>query len=55
MIWNLNQVNFREFGTILPDKESLSVQMNHHSIPLASENTYIYQTMADTWLSGESG
>ncbi len=55
MIWNLNQVNFREFGTILPEKESLSVQMNHHSIPLASENTYIYQTMADTWLSGESG
>ena len=55
MIWNLNQVNFRGFGTILPEKEQLTTQVNHHSIPLSPENTCVYQSVADTWLNSESG
>ena len=55
VIWNLNQVNFRKFGTILPEKEKRTVQVNHHSIPLIPANTCVYQSVADTWLSSESG
>ena len=48
-------MNFRDFGTILPEKERSAVRVNHHSILLRPENTCVYQSMAETWLSAESG
>ena len=55
MIWNLNQMNFRGFGVILPEKDKQTIQVNLHSIPLLPENSCVYQSVADTWLSNESG
>ncbi len=55
MIWNLNQINFRQYGTILPEKEQAFTQFNCHSIPLSPENTCVYRCVADTWLNSEFG
>ena len=55
MIQSLNQQAFRDFGTILPDKEQPAPYANHHSLPLLPERTVYYQTAADTWLKSESG
>ena len=55
VIQSLNQQAFRDFGTILPDKEQLAPYANHHSLPLLPERTVYYQTAADTWLKSESG
>ena len=55
MIQSLSQQAFREFGTILPEKEQPAPYSNHHSISLLPERTDFYQTAADTWLREESG
>ena len=55
MIWNLNQINFKAYGTILPKKEQAFTKINCHSIPLSQEYTCVYQCVADTWLGCEFG
>jgi len=55
MIRNLSQQAFRLFGTILPEKEQAPRYANHHSIALSREAASLYQSVADLWLSVESG
>ena len=55
VIRNLTQQAFRDFGKILTEKSQAGRYANHHSIPLTPQKTYLYQTVADTWLTGESG
>ena len=55
MIRSLNQQAFREFGTILTEKSSDWRYANHHSISLSAQKAPLYQTVADTWLTAESG
>jgi len=55
MIRNLNQQIFREFGTVLPEKAQSARHANHHSLPLSPDRADRYQTVADTWLTAESG
>ena len=55
MIWNLNQINFKNFGTILPEKEQAFTKINYNSIPLTPEKTVVYQCQEDTWLNCEYG
>ena len=55
MIRNLNQQAFQGFGTILPEREQSARHANHHSIALSKDTVHIYQTVADTWLTCESG
>ena len=55
MIRSLNQQAFREFGTILTENSSDWRYANHHSISLSAQKAPLYQTVADTWLTAESG
>ena len=55
MIRNLSQQAFRIFGTILPEKEQVPRYANHHSIALTKDTATLYQTVADIWLTAESG
>ena len=55
MIIHLTQKNFQDFGTILTEKPKDQRYANHHSISLSTDTTTIYQTAADTWLTGEKG
>ena len=55
MIRNLSQQAFRRFGTILPEKEQAPPYANHHSIALTRDTAALYQTVADTWLTAETG
>lgn len=55
MIQSLSQQAFRDFGTILPDKNRPAPFANHHSISLLPDRTVYYQTAADTWLKSEAG
>ena len=55
MIRSLNQQAFRAYGTILTEKPKDQRYANHHSISLSAGTTTIYQTAADTWLTGEKG
>ena len=55
MIRNLSQQAFRRFGTILPEKEQAPPYANHHSIALTRDTATLYQTVADTWLTAETG
>ncbi len=55
VIWNLNQINFKAFGTILPEKEQAFTQINFHSVSLIPEKTFIYQCSEDVLLSSDFG
>ena len=55
MIRSLSQQAFRDFGTILTEKPKDGRYANHHSISLSQGSTSLYQTVADTWLTAESG
>jgi len=55
MIRSLNQQVFREFGTILAENSADWRYANHHSISLSAQSAPLYQTVADTWLTAESG
>ena len=55
MIRHLNQVGFQGFGTILSEKKHQVTQHNHHFLALPADTTSVYQTVAETWLSFESG
>jgi len=55
MIRHLNPEGFRTFGTILPEKGSLSQKPNHHSVYLPEGAVISYRTAAPLWLGAESG
>ena len=55
MIRSLSQQAFREFGTILTENSSDWRYANHHSISLSAQSASVYQTVADTWLTTETG
>ena len=55
MIRSLSQQAFREFGTVLTEKPQYGPYANHHAISLSAQKTSLYQTVADTWLTAESG
>ena len=55
MIRSLNPQSFRDYGTILTEKPQDSRYANHHSISLSPQNTTLYQTAAETYLTAESG
>jgi len=55
MIWNLNQINFKSYGTILPEKEQPFTQINCSSVSLMPEKTFVYRCDEDTWLYSEYG
>lgn len=55
MIRHLNPVAFRRFGTILPEKSSLSGKPNHHSIYLNQDVVSHYRTAAPVWVGAETG
>ena len=55
MIRHLNPEGFRTFGTILPDRSSLSQKPNHHSVYLPEGTVSSYRTAAPLWLGAESG
>ena len=55
MIRHLKQELFQGFGTILPEKEQSRQRTNNHSVALQSDSSSIYQTVADTCLTYESG
>ena len=57
MIWNLNQVNFRQFGTILPEQTARNRRDQEgyrERLQLSGPDAPVYLAGADTWLcSGE--
>ena len=59
MIWNLNQVNFREFGTILPERTPAARQLDssiqRQTLQLTSEKSPIYRAASETWLCCDKG
>ena len=55
MIRSLNQQAFREFGTILAENSADWRYANHHSISLSAQSAPLYQTVADTWITAETG
>jgi len=55
MIRHLKQELFQGFGTILPEKEQNKLRTNNHSVVLLPDSSSVYQTVADTWLTYESG
>ena len=55
MIRSLNQQAFRVYGTILTEKTRNQRYANRHSISLRADTTSLYQSAADTWLTGEKG
>ena len=55
MIRHLDPDGFRQFGTILTDRGSLSRKPNHHSIYLSGGTVSRYRTVAPVWLGAESG
>ena len=55
MIRSLNQQAFREFGTILAENSADWRYANHHSIYLSAQKAPLYQTVADTWITAETG
>ncbi len=55
MIRHLKQELFQRFGTILPEKEQSKLRTNNHSVALQPDSSSVYQTVADTWLTYESG
>lgn len=59
MILNLNQVNFRGFGTILPERSPASRQAGkdiwQETLHLASDSNPLYQARSETWLCCVSG
>ena len=55
LIRHLNPEGFRQFGTILTDRGSLSHKPNHHSVYLPEGTVTEYQTVAPLWLGAEAG
>ncbi len=55
MIWNLNQINFKSYGTILPEKEQEFAQINYNSVTLEPGKACVYLNTEDTWLGSEYG
>ena len=55
MIRHLNPTGFREFGTILPERGSLSGKPNYHSVFLPEGTVTTYKTVAPLWLGFEDG
>lgn len=55
MIRHLKQELFQGFGTILSEKEQNKLRTNNHSVALLPDSSSVYQTVADTWLTYESG
>lgn len=59
MIFNLNQVNFRSFGTILPergpDTRQSNSQENSKTLHLSHGDAPVYQARSETWLYRGSG
>ena len=55
MIWNLNQINFKSYGTILPEKEQAFTQIDYNSVPLTPGKTFVYQCQEDICLGSEYG
>lgn len=58
MIWNLNQVNFRGFGTILPERSPDSRhgdRQGQQTLRLTGTEAPVYQTQAETWLCCGTG
>lgn len=55
MIWNLNQVNFRGFGTILPERAPADRQEDtalgtRHTLRLKSGCAQSFRTCSETWI-----
>lgn len=55
MIRHLSPESFRVFGTILPNRSSLTAKPNHHSIYIPEGTITAYKTVAPLWLGAESG
>lgn len=55
MIRHLSPESFRAYGTILPNRSSLSTKPNHHSIFIPEGTISAYKTVAPLWLGAESG
>lgn len=58
MIRNLNQVNFRNFGTVLPERIHSTPPFpkeTSEAITLNSNTAPLFTTTAETWLSGNTG
>lgn len=55
MIRHIGPESFRAFGTILPNRSTLSAKPNHHSIYLPEGTISAYRTAAPLWLGAESG
>ena len=55
MIRHLNPSGFRDFGTILPERSSLSGKPNYHSVFLPEGTVTAYRSVAPLWLGMEDG
>ena len=56
MIRNLNQMTFREFGTILSERRQAARTMEKgYTIQLSRGEAPVFRTLADTWLSCGTG
>lgn len=58
LIRNLNQLNFRQFGTVLSERvqrSEMSQREVGESIALSSQDAVVYRTVSDTWLTASSG
>lgn len=59
MIWNLNQVNFQGFGTILPertpDMRTAGNSQPRQLLALSSDDMPVYRAQSDTWLCCREG
>ena len=59
MVLNLNQVTFRDFGTVLPQRDSGSCfadrEGSHTSVSLTTSTVPVFRAAADTWLRCAAG
>lgn len=55
MIRHLNPEGFRQFGSILADRSTMTGKPNHHSVYLPEGTVTAYKTVAPLWLGAESG
>ncbi len=55
MISHLNQIIFKNYGSILPEKEQVFTQINCESVMLEPGQALVYRNGEDTWVSSENG